>query len=183
MNLPRWIDSARSQMPAIRALTSTRARTIVIFIAIALCLATFGPALAGAAGFNVPDLEAFVFRTCGPFCHQAPSRTFRIAGHALPLCSRCTGMWIGITLGIAIGVMGAWKRRWSLGISAATIAFVLSGLDHLREESGRPGWPWVRFGLGLLMFLGVTLAVSFDTLASLLAGARMVKRKVTRREG
>jgi uncharacterized membrane protein len=183
MSLPAWIDRVRSQMPAIRALTSARARTTVIFIATALCIATFGPALAGAAGLPMDPFEAFVFHACGPFCHQAPSRTFWVAGHALPLCVRCTGMWIGITLGVAIGVAAAWKRRWSVGLVAAAIAFALSGVDHLREESGRPGWPWVRFGLGLVLFLGVTFAVSFDALSLLLAGGRWLRRALARRQG
>ena len=29
------------------------------------------------------------------FCHQIPERTFKIKGHYFPVCSRCTGFYIG----------------------------------------------------------------------------------------
>ena len=175
MSLPRWLTRLLPHMPALRAQASPRARLVVALVAFALCLATFGPALAGAAGLDLHSIEALVSRACSPFCHQAPSRTFWIAGHALPLCARCSGMWIGITLGVAVGVAAAFKHRWSVGTCAAVLAFALSGIDHLREQSGQPDWPCARFTLGLLLFLGVTLAVSFDALALLLAALRWAR--------
>jgi len=33
-------------------------------------------------------------------CHQAPDRTIQIGGKFLPLCSRCTGIYLGFLLGI-----------------------------------------------------------------------------------
>ncbi|HBT85919.1 MAG TPA: hypothetical protein DEF85_09545 [Clostridiaceae bacterium] len=30
-----------------------------------------------------------------PICHRLPDRTFNIRGHYLPVCSRCTGFYIG----------------------------------------------------------------------------------------
>ena len=33
-------------------------------------------------------------------CHQAPYRTIQIGGKFLPLCSRCTGIYLGFLLGI-----------------------------------------------------------------------------------
>jgi len=33
-------------------------------------------------------------------CHQAPDRTIQMGGKFLPLCSRCTGIYLGFLLGI-----------------------------------------------------------------------------------
>jgi len=85
-------------------------------------------------------------------------------------------MWIGITLGIALGVAVTFRHRWSVGMGASVLGLALSEADHLREESGRPGWPWVRFVLGLIVFLGLTTAISQDTLALLVAGLRRLRR-------
>ena len=30
-----------------------------------------------------------------PICHRLPDRTFNIRGHYFPVCSRCTGFYIG----------------------------------------------------------------------------------------
>lgn len=33
-------------------------------------------------------------------CHQIPARSFHLAGQALPLCTRCTGIYLGTLLGM-----------------------------------------------------------------------------------
>jgi uncharacterized membrane protein len=35
-------------------------------------------------------------------CHRKPERSFKIKGHALPLCARCTGLIIGSVIGILL---------------------------------------------------------------------------------
>jgi hypothetical protein len=92
-------------------------------------------------------------------------------------------MWIGITVGIALGVFTTWKRRWSVGWLMTVVALGLSELDHLHEQAGRVGWPWVRFSLGLFAFLGVTLAVSSDLLALLAAAFRKLAGWPSARSG
>jgi uncharacterized membrane protein len=37
-----------------------------------------------------------------PFCHQDPARSFTIAGAVLPVCARCTGIYLGAWLGWAL---------------------------------------------------------------------------------
>jgi hypothetical protein len=87
-------------------------------------------------------------------------------------------MWLGITLGIAAGLAWPWRRRWQAGLSVMLLGLALSGAEHLHELSGQPGWPWARFTFGLLLFAGLTTAVSFDTLAVLCGAGRAALRRL-----
>ena len=85
-------------------------------------------------------------------------------------------MWIGITLGVAFAMLVVPKRRWAVGSLLALAATAASAADRLREDLYLASYGWLRFALGLLIFAGVTLAVSFDTLAMLLALLRAIAR-------
>ncbi|HDH06990.1 MAG TPA: DUF2085 domain-containing protein [Thermoproteales archaeon] len=36
----------------------------------------------------------FLYWIASPFCHQLPERSFFIAGYKLPVCARCTGVYL-----------------------------------------------------------------------------------------
>lgn len=172
------IARAMRSLDRLRGGVTVTQRAIFAAAFLALLFATFGPMLALAAGIETPGWERLVYETSGPFCHQLPERSFVLHNHVFPLCTRCTGMWIGITAGIALGLIVPIRRRWALGLGTFALGMALSELDHLREESwGGPGWPWVRFWLGLALFAGLTVAVSFDCLALLAGGARWLRNR------
>jgi uncharacterized membrane protein len=52
-------------------------------------------------------LSEFLFALGSVICHQRPERSFFVDGHQLPVCARCTGLYLS---GVA-GVLGwlAWK--------------------------------------------------------------------------
>jgi uncharacterized membrane protein len=54
----------------------------------------------------------FIFAVGSLVCHQRPERSFFIDGHQLPVCARCTGLYLSGAAGI-IG-FAAFKvaRRW-----------------------------------------------------------------------
>jgi uncharacterized membrane protein len=102
-------------------------------------------------------------------CHRITERSFTIAGRQLPLCARCTGMYLGVTLTFVVLSL-AGRRRWSnlppLRILAVLIGFiVLFGIDGLNSYSHFfPALPhlyqpqnWLRLATG--MGAGLTLGL------------------------
>jgi uncharacterized membrane protein len=87
---------------------------------------------------------AFTYLGAGYVCHQRPERSFHLDGHQLPVCARCTGLYLAAPLGLA-GVMLMRRRtaaddrtyrRWRVAIVAAAIPTVVSvGLEWI----GGPG--------------------------------------------
>lgn len=47
-------------------------------------------------------LESFVFAVGHLVCHQHPERSFAWAGDAWPVCARCTGLYLGAAIGLAL---------------------------------------------------------------------------------
>jgi len=44
-------------------------------------------------------------------CHQGAERSFVIAGHMLPFCQRCTGLYVGMGIAcVTLGVTGAYRK-------------------------------------------------------------------------
>lgn len=70
--------------------------TILLAAAVALFLIATPPGLLRKA-----DMVGYAV------CHQIDSHSFRIGGHYLPLCARCTGTF----LGAMVGLLGQWALR------------------------------------------------------------------------
>lgn len=67
-------------------------------------------------------------------CHRITERSFTIAGRQLPLCARCTGMYLGITLTFVILSL-AGRRRWS-SLPPPKVLAVFAGLILLFAIDG-----------------------------------------------
>ena len=104
-------------------------------------------------------------------CHRITDRSFTIAGRQLPLCARCTGMYLGAALTfVVLGLAG--RRRWSmmppLRVILVLLGFVaLMGIDGLNSYSHFfPNLPhiyepqnWLRLvtGVGAGLMMGMIL--------------------------
>ena len=144
--------------------------------AVGLSVATFGYLALVAMGVDVSGWNSFVYDTCSLFCHQKDERSFHLAGYPFPLCARCTGMWLGITLGVAFAMFHRPSHRWWTGSLIALLATSASAFDWLRESSGGDPSAWARAVFGTILFLGFTFAVSFDILAVIVLASQGVHR-------
>lgn len=70
----------------------------------------FAPSLAAALG-QPSGLAAGARAAFAPFCHQDPVRSLSLAGAVLPVCARCTGIYLGAWLGWALWFFIAPPRR------------------------------------------------------------------------
>ena len=70
-----------------------------------------------AASRSVDDLGvrlATVAYAAGSFiCHQRPDRSFAMHGIALPVCGRCTGIYVGAAIGAIVALLPWWSGRLS----------------------------------------------------------------------
>lgn len=87
-------------------------------------------------------------------CHQGPFRSFVFAGNALPLCSRCLGLYAGF--GLAGLLVPAVSRRFSISLVGSAFLFS-AGLFGLRYFFPALDANAVRLVLGLMLGSGVIL--------------------------
>jgi uncharacterized membrane protein len=109
-----------------------------------LALGTIGEALDGA----------FV-----TMCHRIPERTLVLDGVAMPVCSRCSGIFAGIALGAVVMRPFLSARAWRWAISAAALGMLL---DVATQDLGvHPVWHATRLATGA--FFGYAIAVACIT--------------------
>lgn len=98
-------------------------------------------------------------------CHRIASHSFSIAGQQLPLCARCTGMYLGALLGVLyhlhLGKRGGMPPlKISLVLGAFLLLFAVDGINsYLHFLPGAPAlYPpqnWLRLVSGTGVGLGI----------------------------
>jgi len=80
-------------------------------------------------------------------CHRIDARSFHLGERPIPLCARCSGMFLGALLGLVYSASIGWKRtgnppkRVLLIMGGFVIAFIVDGLNsylHLPFFTGVP---------------------------------------------
>jgi len=104
-------------------------------------------------------------------CHQIPERSFHIHGEQLPLCARCTGIYMGALAGFTLMWLMGRKRAANLPPARITLVFVgfivLLGIDGVNSYlTFFPGAPhlyepqnWLRLTTGTLEGLALSAFV------------------------
>lgn len=178
MSASGWLARAKAWRERYGTRVPARARQWIFFLAFGLTVVTWFPMLLAALDMPVASWQSAVFELCAPFCHQDATRSFHVGSASFPLCARCSGMWLGLTVGICVAM--AWVRpyRWAVGLSVAVLALVASVADIVREIHYDDPQPWIRAILGMLVYAGLAWALAFDLLTVLVAGAAALKRCV-----
>ncbi len=110
-------------------------RLLAVFVAAVLVVLPVadGSALAGLRGVGYA------------VCHQLPDRSFFIEGAQLPLCARCTGIYLGFLIGmLGMAVLGkltasqAPPRAVSAVLLVAIVSMGLDGFNSLLQFVGAP---------------------------------------------
>jgi uncharacterized membrane protein len=108
-----------------------------------------------------PVAGALVYGGGALVCHQQPARTFHVGDQPLPVCARCTGLYVAGFLGAVGGWIGVARepRRVRVGLAlaalptAVTLLVEWSGLGNpgnaVRAAAALPlggyaGWLFVR---------------------------------------
>jgi uncharacterized membrane protein len=79
-------------------------------------------------------------------CHRLPERTLTLAGVAMPLCSRCAGVFAGAAVGALALRPRLEPAGWRWAITAASAAMVL---DVATQDLGlHPVWHATRLATG-----------------------------------
>jgi uncharacterized membrane protein len=96
------------------------------------------------ASHAVQTATAFTYLGAGYICHQRPERSFHLDGRQLPVCARCTGLYLAAPFGLAGAMLMRRRRgaddrayrRWRVAVAAAAVPTVISvGLEWF----GGPG--------------------------------------------
>jgi uncharacterized membrane protein len=87
---------------------------------------------------------AIIFTIGGVVCHQRPERSFFIEGHQLPVCARCTGLYLTGAIGLVGWFTMKLARRWRpiaidprLAVRLLLIAAIPTAVSLI---SGAIGW-------------------------------------------
>jgi uncharacterized membrane protein len=75
-------------------------------------------------------------------CHGIPERCLELFGVPMPLCARCTGIYVGLFAGVALALALPWmeERLVRLAMFAAAVPMTVDGLTQLSglRESTNP---------------------------------------------
>lgn len=95
-------------------------------VAAALWVGVLVAAPAAAARGTAAWLPAMAYPIGARICHQRPERSFSIAGVQMPVCARCTGLYVGGAIGLLLG--WSLRRQWP---AATTRAILVAGLTPI----------------------------------------------------
>lgn len=99
-------------------------------------------------------------------CHQNPKHTLEITGRLLPLCARCTGMYLGALIAMVSlsrqGRAGAFPARGKkIALAGLVLFFVVDGLNSMAASLlGRQGLYAPSNILRLITGLGMGLVLA-----------------------
>ncbi len=100
-------------------------------------------------------LLIFVFAAGSVICHQLPERSFFLDGRQLPVCARCTGLYLSGAAGLAAWLAVKLLRHWR--------PQTLPPASAPRNTSGGATAGQARWAMALLLIAAAPTVVSYLT--------------------
>jgi uncharacterized membrane protein len=159
-------------------MTRTAIRPILVAAPILWIAAVFG-ALAIASqtsvGVALYALSAAVYEAGSLVCHQLPNRSFHVWGAQMPVCARCTGLYVGAAAAALTATRmdraaqrQVWDRARELLLIGATPTALTLAFEWL---SGVTPGNWIRaaagFPLGVIVMLIVVAATASESVVEI----------------
>ena len=95
-------------------------------------------------------------------CHQIENRSFAINGNKMPMCSRCIGIFVGMSLGIGIAVFAPVRQTASeilLSIFPSKVSRGVNMIDRWINRRMRTDLMLSPFLVSLSLLLGIPMIV------------------------
>jgi hypothetical protein len=106
--------------------------------AVALPLATFAASRAQQSAAGAAFVVA-VYSIGSLICHQLPARSFHLWAVQMPVCARCTGIYLGAVIGAIAASVAPLKRRPTYRIGSCAIFGDGSVVGHRFSGADRTG--------------------------------------------
>jgi len=117
----------------------------------------------GTAGGRVgPAVAAGVYFSGGLVCHHRPERSFHLAGAQLPVCGRCTGLYLSTAGGVLLALAAlTWKKKGPGPSSNDDLGTQAD--DEIEVSNGaRPHFAWRSWLLVAIVPSLLTLALEWS---------------------
>jgi len=103
-------------------------------------------------------LTAAVYAIGAAICHQRPERSFHLWATQMPVCARCTGIYVGAALACAVpDVARVW---WRSPRTVAAIASLPTAATLAYEWiTGITPSNWIRAAAGLVLGAGIAMLI------------------------
>ena len=102
-------------------------------------------------------------------CHRVPERVLSVLGTPMPLCSRCAGIWMGLSVAASLAWPDIPVRTLRIVVPVAAALLLL---DVVTQDLGlHPVWHATRLATGLLLSVPMGGAIG-ATIARELQGRR-----------
>jgi uncharacterized membrane protein len=112
-------------------------------------------------------------------CHQQAYRSLFFNGNQMPFCTRCTAIWLGITIGLGFIMLFTYELTGTF-LAALLISLIPIGIDGVGQLLGF--WEstnLIRFltGLPAGIICGVAIGIIIDESKELLKDQKRKKKK------
>jgi len=104
---------------------------------------------------------------CGDrLCHQKTERSFILNGNQMPFCSRCTAIWLGITIGIGIMIFYPIKldKKFLYLIFFSLAPIGIDGVGQLFKLWESNNFTRLITGLFIGVVCGIAIGIIIDEL-------------------